>query len=166
MRATPCKLEPLTLLQRRLAASASSLATVSAWALQQPRRWSCFTAALLAAALGGCTGGVSLGGSTAGPASTAAVRNPAPADLAGRWTLASASGQSCGVNLTSGASEGAIRPEGGCPGNFFTSRKWTYEGNQLVLRDHNGAPLGQMRLASAGRYEGESSSGQPITLSR
>ena len=130
------------------------------------RRWSLVPAALLAACVGGCGGGISRGGSTAGPAATASIPSPAPSDLAGRWTLAGDAGRSCGISLVAGASEGAVRPEGGCPGNFYTSRKWTYEGNQLVLRDHTGAPLGQMRLAGTGRYEGQSTTGQSISLTR
>jgi len=68
--------------------------------------------------------------------------------------------------VTPEASEGTIAPEGGCPGNFYTSRKWTFEQSSLVVRDHNGAPLGQLTLAGPGRFEGKATAWQPITLAR
>jgi hypothetical protein len=66
---------------------------------------------------------------------------------------------------TPGAIEGTIAPAGGCPGKFFTSRKWTYEQGGLVMRDHNGQPLAQL-AGAGGRFEGKSTAGEPITLSR
>ena len=42
------------------------------------------------------------------------------------------------------AVEGTIAPEGGCPGKFFTSRKWTHDQAGLTLRDHTGQPLAQL----------------------
>ena len=58
-----------------------------------------------------------------------------------------------------GAGEGTIAPEGGCPGNFYTSRKWTFEQGALVIRDHNGQPLAQLALAGPGRFEGKATNG-------
>jgi hypothetical protein len=62
--------------------------------------------------------------------------------------------------------EGAIAPEGGCPGAFFTSRKWTYEQTGLVIRDHTGKTLGQLAAAGPARFEGRTGEGAGITLSR
>ena len=71
--------------------------------------------------------------------------------------------------MTFGNSPGAIQgtnaPEGGCPGNFFTSRKWTFEHDALMIRDHKGEPLAQLSFAS-GRFEGHQTSGAAISLSR
>jgi hypothetical protein len=64
------------------------------------------------------------------------------------------------------APEGTIAPEGGCPGNFYTSRKWTFDQTGLVLRDHNGQPLAQLALAGPGRFEGKATAGATITLAR
>ena len=64
-----------------------------------------------------------------------------------------------------GAVEGTIAPEGGCPGKFFTSRKWTFEQGSLVMRDHNGQPLAQLSGAG-GRFDGKATSGEPVTLTR
>ena len=82
--------------------------------------------------------------------------------------LSAASSGACGVNLTGGpgASEGSMRPEGGCPGNFFTSRKWTFEGGALVIRNHNNEPLGQLSMTAPGRFDGQSTAGQPVSLAR
>jgi hypothetical protein len=88
--------------------------------------------------------------------------------MAGRWTLASTAGGACGMNFRAATSvgEGAIAPEGGCPGNFFTSRKWTYESAGLMIRDHTGKPLAQLASAGPARFEGRTSEGAGLTLSR
>jgi len=80
----------------------------------------------------------------------------------GRWMLSSAAGGQCGMNFSSApdAAEGAIRPEGGCPGNFFTSRKWAFENGALVIRNHNNEPLGQLTMAAPGRFDGQAAGGQ------
>ena len=67
---------------------------------------------------------------------------------------------------TPDAGEGTIAPEGGCPANFFTSRKWTFEQGALVIRDHNGQPLGQLAQSAPGRFDGKAASGQQVLLSR
>jgi hypothetical protein len=52
----------------------------------------------------------------------------APTNLAGKWTLAAPGAGSCVMNFGAqpDAIEGTIAPAGGCPYNFFTSRKWSY----------------------------------------
>ena len=47
-----------------------------------------------------------------------------------------------------GPKEGTIAPEGGCPGNFFTSRHWTLENGTLTIADHQFKPLAQLKLAN------------------
>jgi hypothetical protein len=64
-----------------------------------------------------------------------------------------------------GAAEGSIAPAGGCPGNFFTSRKWTYERSMLIIRDHKGEALAEFSFAD-GRFQGHANSGGPVTLAR
>src|SRR5437868_1142747 len=78
----------------------------------------------------------------ASPPPGAALSAP-PEPLAGRWLLAGAGSSQCNMTFAGapGAGEGTIAPEGGCPANFFTSRKWTFEAGSLVIRDHTGAPL-------------------------
>ncbi len=63
------------------------------------------------------------------------------------------------------AVEGAIAPEGGCPGKFFTSRKWTYDQSGLTMRDHTGAALAQL-TGAGGRFDGKATAGEPAALSR
>jgi hypothetical protein len=88
--------------------------------------------------------------------------------MAGRWQLAAPGASQCNMTFVAGPSEGegAIQPEGGCPGNFYTSRKWTFEQSALVLRDHNGQPLGQFAHESPGRFDGKATNGQPMMLTR
>ena len=122
--------------------------------------------ASLLAVLAGCsttnTGSV---GSTSAPPPPP-QRGPAP-EMTGRWNLSSPAGGACIVSFAGapGAPEGTIRPEGGCPGKFFTSRKWTYEPTGLVIRDHNGEPLAQLSMAG-NSFDGQSSSGHPVALTR
>jgi protease inhibitor Inh len=89
-----------------------------------------------------------------------------PIDLAGRWRLAAASG-ACLMTFApapSGA-DGTIAPAGGCPGNFFTSRKWTFEHDMLIIRDHKSEALAELSFA-AGRFQGQATGGGSITLAR
>jgi hypothetical protein len=65
-----------------------------------------------------------------------------------------------------GAAEGTIAPEGGCPGNFFTSRRWLFEQGSLVIRDHNGQSLTQLKQDQTGRFEGQTAKGELIWLAR
>ena len=63
------------------------------------------------------------------------------------------------------ALQGTIAPEGGCPGNFFTSRKWTFEHGMLIIRDFKNQPLTQLSY-SVDHFEGQDNSGGKLTLSR
>jgi hypothetical protein len=104
-----------------------------------------------------------LGENTPSPAPAAA-----PTDMAGRWAL-TAMGATCAINVGTGAAsnEGSIRPEGGCAGNFYTARKWTFESSALILRDHTGKPLAQLSLLAPGRFEGQiAAGGQHVSLVR
>jgi hypothetical protein len=111
--------------------------------------------------------------------------------MAGRWRLAATPGKACLMNFadTAGppaasppppapgeppppppptpafALQGTIAPEGGCPGNFFTSRKWTFEHGMLIVRDFKNQPLAQLSY-SVDRFEGQDASGGKLTLSR
>ena len=124
---------------------------------------------LILAAVSACTSTQRLGG--AAPEQAAAPPAPPPApppiDLSGKWKLSMAGGGACLMTLgaTPGAAEGSIAPAGGCPGNFFTSRKWTYEHDTLVIHDHKGEVLVQLSF-SAGRFEGQAVGGGAMTLAR
>jgi Protease inhibitor Inh len=110
----------------------------------------------------------SVTGTPLGPPNPARAREAAPdTAMAGRWTLATGTG-ACGMNFgsASGARQGAIAPEGGCPGRFYTSRKWTLEQRTLVIRDHRGKPLAQLAQSSPLRFDGKTVNGLPLSLSR
>jgi hypothetical protein len=65
-----------------------------------------------------------------------------------------------------GADQGTIAPEGGCPGKFFTSRKWTFERGALIIRDHKGEAMAQLSF-SAGHFVGQANGGgAELSLSR
>ena len=122
-------------------------------------------AVLTALLAGGCSGGP-LGSGDARPAAASAMPAAPAVAMAGRWRLVSARGGACGMTFGAGSAEGTIAPEGGCPGNFFTSRKWVFEETGLVIRDHTGQPLAQLAFAPPSRFDGRTTSGQPVTLTR
>jgi len=101
-------------------------------------------------------------------ASAAPAGAAPPTNLAGKWTLSSAGAGSCAMTFGAppDAVEGTIAPAGGCPYDFFTSRKWSYTTAGLVIRDHNAQMLAQLSPAGADRFEGRTSAGQNISLSR
>jgi Protease inhibitor Inh len=92
---------------------------------------------------------------------------PPPVDLAGRWKLSVAGGSACAITLgdSAGASEGSVAPAGGCPGKFFTSRKWTFEHDRLIIRDHKGEVLVELSFAD-GHFQGQGTAGAAVTLTR
>ena len=115
--------------------------------------------------LAGCSG-VDSGRSSAVPETVAPT--PPPVDLAGRWLLSSPGRGQCHMTFVSAAPtavEGTIKPEGGCPGKFFTSRKWTHDQAGLTLRDHTGQPLAQLAREGGG-FQGKATGGEPIALMR
>jgi hypothetical protein len=95
--------------------------------------------------------------------------SPPPVDLAGKWKLSVAGGGSCAMtfgNNPAAAAEGTVAPAGGCPGNFFTSRKWTFEHDMLIIRDHKSEVLVELSFAD-GHFAGQAiNGGGAITLSR
>jgi hypothetical protein len=125
--------------------------------------------------LADCSGGdrMTLGGSDNPPPGTSPAAGPAgkapPVSMAGRWTLSATGSTSCAMTFGAGnpdATEGTIAPGGGCPFNFFTSRKWSYTEAGLTLRDHNAQSLAQLSPAGPNRFEGKTSAGQDVALSR
>jgi hypothetical protein len=126
-------------------------------------------ALLVVAALGGCAGnrGEPPPETATAPPPPPPPITPPPIDLTGRWRLTAGGGGGCYMNFghTPGAAQGTIAPEGGCPGNFFTSRKWTFERGALIVRDHKGEALGELSFAG-GRFEGHQTGGGPLSLSR
>jgi hypothetical protein len=59
-----------------------------------------------------------------------------------------------------------VAPAGACPFNFFTSRKWTHSQAGLAMRDHHVQILAQLTPAGSDCFEGKTSTGQDVALSR
>ena len=89
--------------------------------------------------------------------------------MAGRWLLAQPGRGQCDMTFRSAApdaADGTIAPEGGCPGKFFTSRKWAFDSNGLTIQDHNSQPLAQFSSAGGTNFDGKAASGDAVTLTR
>jgi hypothetical protein len=123
---------------------------------------------LLAAMLAGC-GSDRFSSETPGIGPQGAARPAAPpVNMAGRWQLQSPGRGQCNMTFGAapGAAEGTIAPEGGCPGQFYMSRKWTYDAGGLTIRNHNSEPLAQLSSAGGARFNGQATSGDAIVLAR
>ena len=116
-------------------------------------------------ALTGCNG-ISLGW-TGASAPEPAAPSPPPVNIAGLWVLDSPGRGQCRITFGAApnAVEGTVAPQGGCPGKFYMSRKWAFEGGNLIMRDHNGQPLAQL-AQEGGNFQGKATSGEPVTLMR
>ena len=99
-------------------------------------------------------------------AARATASAPKASDMGGKWILTMPGTGSCAMTFMSGATEGAVAPEGGCPGRFLTSRQWHVEAAGVVIRDQNGARLAQLRMAEPGRLEGQTQDGEQVLLAR
>jgi hypothetical protein len=110
---------------------------------------------VIALLLAGCAGGALENATPAAP----------PAEMAGRWILAAPDAPSCGMNFKGalGAHLGTVTPEGGCPGRFFTSERWTLERGTLLINDRVNQPLAHLTFAN-GRFEGQDTAGTAVTL--
>jgi hypothetical protein len=105
----------------------------------------------------------------------ATEQGPAPAvptpqsDMSGRWLLSAPNAPPCGMEFGGAPSQvsGSIVPDGGCPGKFFTSKRWTFAQDTLTLTiaDRDNVPLAQLMLGG-GQFTGTSAAGLPVTLSR
>ncbi|XHB99834.1 AprI/Inh family metalloprotease inhibitor [Nitratireductor sp. ac15] len=86
--------------------------------------------------------------------------------VAGVWSV-NVAGQSCRVatpqtKFGSGYRAGPLR----CPAPIDGVKSWNVEGKQLAFYDANGGVLARLYSSGAGRFDGQTTSGQPISLSR
>lgn len=86
--------------------------------------------------------------------------------VAGVWS-ATVSGQSCKVatpqtKFGQGFRAGPLR----CPAPIDGVKSWNVAGKQLTLFDESGSPLARLYSSGAGRFDGQTSNGLPIALSR
>ena len=86
--------------------------------------------------------------------------------VAGVWN-ASVSGQSCRVatpqtRFGQGFRAGPLR----CPAPLDGVKSWNVAGKQLALYDESGNVLARLYSSGSNRFDGQTSNGQPISLSR
>jgi hypothetical protein len=89
--------------------------------------------------------------------------------MAGRWMLVALNGTQCWMTftVTAGATSGRVAPEGGCPGNFFTSRQWAFDQGALVLYDHKEQLLARLMPSDPpGSFGGTTEHGIGVNLVR
>lgn len=142
------------------------------------REMKAVAALVLLAGLAGCTSTTLFTGNPVpGPAASASQTRsnspPPPVNLAGPWQLAAAAGGSCVMTFGDSPNaaspgtvpQGSIAPQGGCPGRFFTSRRWTFDDGALIIRDFKGGKLAHLSYVG-GHFEGQDNSGGALTLSK
>ncbi|HEY6860224.1 MAG TPA: AprI/Inh family metalloprotease inhibitor [Pseudolabrys sp.] len=116
---------------------------------------------LVVLTLTGCAGEqFSLGSSAPEP-------DPVDDSMTGRWILSAPNTPSCGLEFggAAGARAGSVAPDGGCPGNFYMSRRWAIEGSALTITGQDSQPLAQLKVVGT-HFEGQSNVGTSVTLSR
>lgn len=115
------------------------------------------------AAPGGGTQVASLPPSSSPPAGAADLT---PSSVAGVWNV-SVSGQSCKVatpqtKFGSGYRAGPLH----CPAPIDGIKSWNVSGKQLTLYDGDGGTLARLYSSGGEKFDGQTSSGQPISLTR
>jgi hypothetical protein len=86
--------------------------------------------------------------------------------LIGRWS-ATSGGTSCDVFLSLTKWTGGYRAASrGCVGNAAAIAAWDVQGKQVILADSSGNQIGRLYQSANERYDGSTSTGQPISLSR
>lgn len=89
-----------------------------------------------------------------------------PSKVAGVWNV-NVSGQSCKVatpqtKFGSGYRAGPLR----CPAPVDGVKSWNVAGKQLTLYDADGGTLARLYSSGGEKFDGQTSNGQPISLTR
>jgi hypothetical protein len=96
----------------------------------------------------------------------AAAADISKSTMVGSWRT-SVSGSSCQMFMTltkfGNASRGGTR---GCPGDMANMKSWDVQGKQVVIYDQNGGTLARLYSSGGEKFDGQTSSGQPISLTR
>ncbi|OLP59605.1 hypothetical protein BJF93_20210 [Xaviernesmea oryzae] len=116
----------------------------------------------------------------AAPVNTAAANpNPVPdaappaasldvtkESMVGNWRVTS-SGSSCDMFLTltnlGSGSRGGTR---GCAGELTQMGSWEVAGKQVILKSRSGDPIARLYKSADARFDGSTTSGQSVSLSR
>lgn len=111
--------------------------------------------AFIALAIADCAGG-------AGPITDVP---PQQAAITGRWVLSAPNAPPCGVEFREGSDRrsGNLVPDGGCPGNFYKSRRWSFADGTLAIGTETDEILARLDYKGS-VYEGKAADGTPLTL--
>lgn len=86
--------------------------------------------------------------------------------LVGAWKVSTA-GSSCQMFMALTQWTGGYRAASrGCPGDAASVSAWDVKGQQVVLSDSNGNRVATLFASSAGRFDGQTTGGRAISLSR
>jgi hypothetical protein len=86
--------------------------------------------------------------------------------LVGAWKV-STGGGSCQMFMALTKWTGGYRAASrGCPGDAANVAAWDVKGKQVVLSDSDGTTVARLYSSGAERFDGQTTSGQPISLSR
>jgi hypothetical protein len=101
---------------------------------------------------------------TTGPA--AGAPDVTTGSVAGVWSV-SVGGSTCRLatpqtKFGAGYRAGPLK----CPAPADGIRSWNVSGKQLTLYDEGGSAVARLYASSAGRFDGQTSDGKPISLSR
>lgn len=104
------------------------------------------------------------------PANTEMAAANAPTvtreSLIGRWSVNSGGGR-CDVFLALTKWTGGYRAASrGCVGDAASVSAWDVQGKQVILSDSSGNKVAGLYQTANERYDGSTSAGQPISLSR
>ncbi len=96
----------------------------------------------------------------------AAAQDVTKEAMVGNWRVSNG-GANCDMFLTltnlGSGSRGGTR---GCSGELTGMGSWEVAGKQVLLKDRNGNVIGRVYKTAEARYDGTTSGGQPISLSR
>lgn len=86
--------------------------------------------------------------------------------LVGAWKV-STSGSSCQMFMALTQWTGGYRAASrGCPGDAASVSAWDVKGSQVVLSDSSGNKVATLFASGASRFDGQTTSGRAISLSR
>ncbi|MTI00247.1 protease inhibitor Inh/omp19 family protein [Roseibium sp. RKSG952] len=111
--------------------------------------------------------GTGQGTDVASVAEPAGALNIGRSDMLGGWKLSSA-GDNCMAFMTLTTWSGGYRANTrGCSSPALANvSAWDLSGKQVVLKDSSGAPVAQLYATSAQQFNGQTSSGSPVSLFR
>lgn len=100
------------------------------------------------------------------PAAAAGGADVSPGSVAGVWN-ANVGGQSCRIATPQTSFGPGFRAAPlGCPAPVAGLKAWAAKGKQLVLFDENGSQIAALYSSGGSKFDGQTSDGKPISLTR